>query len=78
MPPVFSDAIEALYDTWGLILAYWGSLPETTRVLIALLTSGLLVYLATKAEETGWSALLFFAAFGTFTYVIFVGYSFLQ
>jgi hypothetical protein len=78
MPPFFSDAIQGLYDTWGLILAYWGSLAETTRILIALFASGGTVYAATKAEETGWSAMLFFVAFSIFSYVIFAGYSFLQ
>ena len=78
MPPFFSDAVQNLYDAWGLILADWGSLSAVTRILIALLTSGAVVYAGTKAEETGWSAILFFAAFGIFTYVILTGYSLVQ
>jgi hypothetical protein len=78
MPPFFSDAIQSLYTTWGLILASWESLALTTRILIALSASGGTIYAATKAEETAWSAALFFVAFGIFSYVIFAGYSFLQ
>jgi len=78
VPPFFSDAIQGFYDLWGLILAYWGSLSEITRILIAIFVSGGAVYAGTRAEATGWSALLFFAAFGIFAYVILSGYSLMQ
>ena len=78
VPPFFSDAIQSFYDLWGLILAYWGSLSEVTRILVAIFASGGAVYAGTRAEETGWSALLFFTAFGIFTYVILSGYSLMQ
>jgi hypothetical protein len=70
--------VQSLYDVWGLILAYWSSLSDITRILVAMLASGAAVYAGTQAEETGWSAILFFAAFGIFTYVILTGYSLVQ
>lgn len=75
MPDLFSDALDSLYDTWWLALAYWGALPDITRLIISLLAAAGVVYLATQAEETGWSSILFFAAFGIFAYVMLISYS---
>jgi hypothetical protein len=78
MPPLFSDAVDGFFDIWRQLLEYWGSLPDVTRMAIALLAAGATVYAATKAEQSGWSAVLLFAAFGIFSYVVFVGYSMVQ
>jgi len=56
----------------------WQTTPLTTRILIALAMAGLGVYLGARAERSGMSAALFFAAFGFFAYVIAVGIKLVQ
>ena len=51
----------------------WDTTPLTTRILIALLLAGLGVYLGSRSERTGMSALLYFVAFGFFAYVVALG-----
>jgi len=77
MPPMFSDAINALFDFYQLVVAWWGHLSLVTRILAALVASGLAVYLATRTEQSGLSMLLFFSAFGFFAYVVAMGFSFM-
>lgn len=78
MPPLFSDAVNALLDFYQLVLAWWGQLPVVTRILAALAASGLAIYSASRTEQSGLSMLLFFSAFGFFAYVIAMGFSFMQ
>jgi hypothetical protein len=78
MPPFFSDAIQALWDFWGLFVAHWQALSVVTRVLIAMGAAALTVYGGSRAEQTAFSTLLFFAAFGIFAYIVAAGYSLLQ
>ena len=78
MPNIAVDVYDAfmqlLRDCGGL----WQGTPVTTHLLFALLMSGLGIYLGARAETSGMSALLFFAAFGFFAYVVAVGISLIQ
>ena len=64
----FLQVIQECFDTWGST-----SIP--TRIIIALVMAGLGVYLGARAERSGTSAVLFFAAFGFFAYVVAAGMS---
>jgi hypothetical protein len=78
VPPFFSDAIQALWDFWDLILAHWEALAVVTRVLIAMAAAALSMYGGSRAEQTSLSTMLFFAAFGFFAYIVAAGYSIFQ
>ncbi len=78
MPPLFSDAVNGLFEFYHLIIAWWGQLPIVTRIIIALAGSAAAVYSGSKTEQSGLSMLLFFSAFGFFAYVIAMGFSFMQ
>jgi hypothetical protein len=58
--------------------AMWETTPLTTRIVIALAVAGLGVYLGSRAERSGTSAVLFFVAFGFFAYVIAMGIRLVQ
>jgi len=56
----------------------WGSLPEMTRVLIALGLCVLLIFSGSRAERTGVSVTYFFSAFAVFAYIFRIGIHMLQ
>jgi hypothetical protein len=68
---VYDAFLQVIQDCEGI----WQGTPETTRILLALMMAGLGVYLGSRAERSGMSAALFFAAFGFFAYVVAVGIS---
>jgi hypothetical protein len=68
---VYDAFLQVIYDCEGI----WQITPPTTRIIIALVMSGLGVYLGSRAERSGMSAALFFAAFGFFAYLVAVGIS---
>jgi hypothetical protein len=78
LPKFVSDVYDAFLQVIDGAHGLWDSTPITTRLLIALLMAGLGVYLGARAERSGMSAVLFFAAFGFFAYVIAVGISLVQ
>ena len=78
MPKFINDVYAAFLQVIQDCGQIWDSTPVTTRLLLALAMAGTGVYLASRAERSGISALLFFAAFGFFAYVISVGISLLH
>jgi len=78
MPPLFSDAVNSLFEFYHLIIAWWGQLAVVTRIVIALVASAAAVYSGSKTEQSGLSMLLFFSAFGFFAYVIAMGFNLMQ
>jgi hypothetical protein len=75
MPSFLIDFFGGLWDFGESLAAYWRSLPEATRMLIAMLGSGLAVYGGSKTDHNGWSMVLYFGAFGLFAYVVIAGFS---
>jgi hypothetical protein len=71
---IYNAFLQVIQDLGGL----WESTPVSTRLIIAILLAGLGVYLGSRAEKSGTSAALFFAAFGFFAYVIAVGISLMR
>jgi hypothetical protein len=71
--------IEDIYNAFLQVIrgaeGMWADTPLTTRLLLALVLAGLGVYIGTRSEHSGMSALFFFAAFGFFAYVMAVGIS---
>jgi hypothetical protein len=68
---VYAAFLQVIQDCRGI----WETTPLTTRLLLALVMAGLGVYLGSRAERSGMSAVLFFAAFGFFAYVVAIGIS---
>jgi hypothetical protein len=66
---IFNAFLQVIHDAEGM----WDGTPITTRLLLALVMAGLGVYIGSRSEHSGMSALFFFAAFGFFAYVIAVG-----
>ena len=73
MPKFVEDIYNAFLQVIQDIVGMWDTTPVTTRLIIAVAMAGLGVYLGSRSEHTGLSAMLFFAAFGFFAYVIAVG-----
>jgi hypothetical protein len=67
----FRQVIEAGHE-------FWDGTPIATRLLLCLLLAGLGVYLGSRSERGGISAMFFFAAFGFFAYVMAVGIHLVQ
>jgi hypothetical protein len=59
-------------------LGLWGSLPETTRVIIALGVCVLLILNGSRADRTGVSVTYFFSAFAVFAYIFRMGIHMMQ
>jgi hypothetical protein len=66
---IYNAFLQVIQDIVGM----WDTTPVTTRLMIALAMAGLGVYIGSRSENSGMSALFFFAAFGFFAYVIAVG-----
>jgi hypothetical protein len=75
LPKFIEDIYNAFLQVIQSAEGMWGGTPVTTRLLIALALAGLGVYIGSRSEHSGMSALFFFAAFGFFAYVIAVGIS---
>lgn len=56
----------------------WGSLPETTRLLIALGLCVFLIINGSRADRTGVSVTYFFSAFAVFAYIFRMGIHMMQ
>ncbi len=69
-PQFFSDAYLALLALFADTRGGWDGLPILTRLALGIALAGVSVYAGSKAETTAWSAVLFFAAFACFAYVI--------
>ena len=78
MPALVSDVFDAFREVILDLQGLWAATPIVTRLIIAIAMAGLGVYLGSRAEHSGMSAVLFFAAFGFFAYVIAVGMSLIQ
>ncbi len=72
MPQFVSDTVDAFVSAYNQAWAEWVALPIYTRLGIGLLIAGIAVYVGSKSERSGVSALWFFAAFGCFAYVMMV------
>jgi len=68
---IYNAFLQVIQDAEGV----WGDTPITTRLLLALAMAGLGVYIGSRSEHSGMSALFFFAAFGFFAYVMAIGIS---
>ena len=75
LPKFISDVYDAFLQVIQDCEGIWQVTPPTTRIIIALVMSALGVYLGSRAERSGMSAALFFAAFGFFAYIVAVGIS---
>lgn len=78
MPPFVSDTIDAFVSAYNQAWADWEALPIYTRLAVGLLLAGVAVYIGSKADRSGVSALWFFAAFGCFAYVMAVALAVMQ
>jgi hypothetical protein len=75
MPNFVGDIYEAFLQVVQSARDFWDGTPITTRLLVCLLLAGFGVYLGSRSERGGISAMFFFAAFGFFAYVMAVGIS---
>ena len=75
MPKFVNDVYAAFLQVIQDCEQVWETTALTTRIIIALMMAGIGVYLGSRAERSGMSAVLFFAAFGFFAYVIAAGMS---
>lgn len=71
---VFTGVVGFIVGAFGL----WGSLPETTRVIIALGVCVLLILNGSRADRTGVSVTYFFSAFAVFAYIFRMGIHMMQ
>ena len=58
--------------------ALWGSVPEMTRVIIALGLCVILILNGSRADRTGVSVTYFFSAFAVFAYIFSMGVHMMQ
>jgi hypothetical protein len=75
VPDFITDIYESFRGVVQDSFRMWDALEITTRLLICLLLAGFGIYLGSRSERSGISALFFFAAFGFFAYVMAVGIS---
>ena len=75
MPKFVAEVYAAFLQVIGDCRGIWDTTPTSTRIILALMMAGLGVYLGSRAERSGMSAALFFAAFGFFAYVVAMGIS---
>jgi hypothetical protein len=78
LPKFATDVYNAFLQLTQDISGTWDTTPVTTRLILALAMAGLGVYLGSRSERTGLSAMFFFAAFGFFAYMIAVGITLLH
>jgi hypothetical protein len=75
LPSFITDVYEAFRGAVQDSFRMWDALEMTTRLLICLLLAGFGIFLGSRSERSGISALFFFGAFGFFAYVMAVGIS---
>jgi hypothetical protein len=73
MPDFIGDIHQAFLQVVQAGHEFWDATPIASRLLACLLLAGLGVYLGSRSERGGISAMFFFAAFGFFAYVMAVG-----
>lgn len=73
MPNFVTDVYSAFLQLLEDSRQIWATTPVANRLLIALALAGVGVYLGSRSERIGTSALLYFLAFGFFAYVVAVG-----
>lgn len=78
MPKFIEDIYNAFLQVTQNAEGMWAGTPVTTRLVLALALAGLGVYVGSRSEHSGLSALFFFAAFGFFAYVMAVGISLIR
>lgn len=78
MPSSPTQLLKAVAAFIGGVFSLWGSLPETTRVLIALGLCVFLIFNGSKADRTGVSVTYFFSAFAVFAYIFSMGIHMMQ
>ena len=70
MPNFVAEVNSAFLQVFQDLYDLWDSTAMTTRLLVALLMAGLGIFMGTRAERTGTSAVLYFVAFGCFAYIV--------
>ncbi|HVN91360.1 MAG TPA: hypothetical protein VMT61_16220 [Candidatus Binataceae bacterium] len=75
MPPFVRDIWAAFSVAWNEILVEWAWLQPPTKVLLVLALIGMLIFSASRSENTGVSTVIFLGCFGLFAYVFVIGYS---
>lgn len=78
MPSSPTQLLKAVAAFIGGAFGLWGSLPETTRVIIALGLCVFLIFNGSKADRTGVSVTYFFSAFAVFAYIFRMGIHMIQ
>ena len=59
-------------------VSLWGSLPEFTRVAIALVLCAFFIFNGSRSDRTGVSVTYFFCAFAAFAYIFRLGVHMMQ
>ena len=75
MPAFVRDIWAAFAMAWNELWVEWGWLQPPTKVLLVLALMGMLIFSASRAENTVLSTLIFLGCFGLFAYVFVIGYS---
>ena len=78
MPSVLIQLFKAVVAFFADAIGLWGSIPETTRVIIALGLCMLLIFNGSRADRTGVSVTYFFGAFAVFAYIFRMGVHMMQ
>ena len=78
MPSSLTQLLKAVVGFIGGAMGLWGSLPEPTKVIIALGLCMLLIFNGSRADRTGVSVTYFFGAFAVFAYIFRMGVHMMQ
>ena len=78
MASSLTQVLKAVVVFIGGAMGLWGSLPEATRVIIALGLCVLLIFNGSRADRTGVSVTYFFGAFAIFAYIFRMGVHMMQ
>jgi hypothetical protein len=78
MPSVLIQLFKSVIGFLAGAIGLWGSLPEPTRVIIALGLCMLLIFNGSRADRTGVSVTYFFGAFAVFAYIFRMGVHMMQ
>lgn len=70
VPQFLSDVYSAFAMALAQAYVDWSVLPIFERLLCGVLLAAFSIYLGSKSENSGWSAVWFFAAFGLLAYVL--------
>jgi hypothetical protein len=78
MPSFLIQLFKAVVAFFAGAFGLWGSLPEMTRVIIALGLCMFLILNGSRADRTGVSVTYFFGAFAVFAYIFRMGIHMMQ